>query len=374
MRLARTLLLGVAAPLAALGAQPPADSVQAPAPAVRTVVLPVLGAAPETGLQYGATALRVWEPADGATRPTSVQLLGLLTAESQLRAVLDWDRWSAGNVWRVTGRAEWQRYPLPYFGVGDRAPDAAEEIYTPRGVLGFATVQRRLRGPLYAVGGWRYQSLAVVETDTAGVLRAGLVPGSRGSRVGQLQAGALLDTRDNIFASTRGAFVQLTASSAAPAFGSAFTFQRLQLDARRFVALGPRRVLAFQGVFEGTRGTAPLDQLSLTGSSSYLRGYVRGRFRDRHLLAAQAEYRAPWFFGLGHRLLARERLGYALFAGGGTVAPTVGGLVRDARFLPSVGVGGRYLLLPRSGTTVRLDYAVGAAGQRGLYLNFNEAF
>ena len=369
----RLLILRIAlllsAPLVGVAAQDTTLAV----PTARTVVLPVLASAPETGLQYGATALRVWQPADTGTRPSSVQLLALHTAKRQLRFVADLDRWTAGNRWRVTGRLEWQRFPLPYFGVGDRTPAVAEETYTPRGLLGFATVQRHLRGPLYAFGGWRFQDLAIVGTDSTGVLRTGAVAGSRGSRVGQLQAGALWDTRDNIFASTRGSFVQLTGWSAAPAFGSAFTFQRVTLDARHFLPLGPRRVLALQGVFEGTGGTAPFDQLSLVGSSNYLRGYVRGRFRDRHLIAAQAEYRAPFFFGLGDGRLSRDRLGYVLFAGGGAVAPRVGDL-RDARFLPSVGAGARYVLLPRSGTTVRIDYGVGTAGQAGLYLSFNEAF
>jgi outer membrane protein assembly factor BamA len=310
-----------------------------------------------------------------------VQLLALYTAKAQARAVLDLDRWSAANRWRLTGRLEWQRFPLPYFGVGDQAPARAEEIYTPRGLLGFATLQRRVRGPLYAFGGYRWQDLAILDLDPAGALVAGTVPGSRGSRAAQLQAGLLHDSRDNIFASTRGSFAQLTAGAAAPWLGSAFAFRRVQLDARHFVPLGAlgdraagmRRVLALQGVVEGTGGTVPLDLLPQVGNSNWTRGYVRGRFRDRYLLAAQAEYRAPWFFGIGDGWLARERLGYAVFAGGGAVAPRAGDLF-GARFLPSVGLGGRYLLLPRSGTTVRVDYGVGTAGQSGLYLNFNEAF
>jgi outer membrane protein assembly factor BamA len=374
------LVAAVVAPGRALAAQEPAVPADTAPATARTVVLPVLASAPETGVQYGATALRVWQPADTGTRPSSVQLLGLYTAKAQARLVLDVDRWTASNRWRALGRLEWQRFPLPYFGIGDDAPDAAEETYTPRGVLGFLTVQRRVRGPLYVFGGYRFQDLAIRELDPRGVLVAGTVPGSRGSRAAQLQAGLLHDSRDNIFASTRGSYAQLTLGTAADWLGSDFTFRRVQLDARHFVPLGDapaagfRRVLALQGVFEGTGGTAPFDQLSMVGNSNWTRGYVRGRFRDRYLLAGQAEYRAPWFFGIGDGWLARERLGYAVFAGGGTVAPRAGDLVSGARFLPSVGLGGRYLLIPRSGTTVRVDYAFGTAGQSGLYLSFNEAF
>lgn len=361
----------------------------------RTIVLPALGYAPETGVQFGGSILHLREPGDAATRPSAVQAVALYTAQGQFRAGTDWDLWTRGNAWRVTAGAQWQRFPLPFWGIGDRTPDAAEERYVPRGPSAYATVQRRVRGPLYAQLGWSGQDLQVVETDSGGVLAAGTLTGSRRSRTGQLVGGVLWDSRDNVFAATRGTVLQLTASRAAPTFGSATTFTRLTLDARRYVALDARaralaagapratrlgvptgaypRVLALQLAAEGTTGDAPFDQRSLAGSSSYLRGYLRGRYRDAHLVAAQVEYRAPWFFGLDPQFFTRERLGWVLFAGGGAVAPRVAAF-RDARFLPSAGIGGRWLIFPSSGATVRIDLGFGARGQRGLYLNFNEAF
>jgi hypothetical protein len=334
-------------------------------PRARTVVLPYVGSAPETGLQYGATVFRIRQPADSLTRPSTAQLFANYTAKSQARAFVEVDRWTAHNTWRVTGRVEWQRFPLPYYGFGDDAPASAEETYTPRGVIALATAQRRVRGPLYAVAGYRFQDFDIVETADAGALRLGRVVGSRGGRVAQFQAGALWDSRDNVFAPRRGAFVQATGSAAAGALGSEFNFRRLVVDARRFFEVGERRVVAVQGVVEGTGGDAPFDQVSLVGGSSYLRGYARGRFRDRHLASLQAEYRAPLV----------GRLGWAVFAGGGRVAPRLRDLVGgDARILPSYGLGARWLLFARSHSTVRVDYGRGANGQSGLYVAFNEAF
>ena len=344
-----------------LAATAPAE----PRPRARTVVLPYVGSAPETGFQYGATVFRVRQPADSATRPSTAQLFAAHTARSQTRAFAELDHWTAGNTWRWTTRLEWQRFPLPYYGTGDRAPASAEETYTPRGVLAVATVQRRVRGPLYALGGYRFQDFTVVETAADGVLRLGGVVGSRGGRVGQLQGGALWDSRDNVFAPHRGTFVQATGSVAAAAVGSRYDFTRVVVDARRFVRVGDRRVVAVQGVVETTGGTAPFDQLSLVGGSSYFRGYARGRFRDRHLASVQAEYRAP----------VVGRLGWAAFAGGGRVTGRAGDLAGgDARFLPSYGVGARWLLFPRTRSTVRVDYGRGADGQSGLYVALNEAF
>ena len=79
----------------------------------------------------------------------------------------------------------------------------------------------------------------------------------------------------------------------------------------------------------------------------------------------QAEYRAPLI----------GRLGWAAFAGGGSVGRRPGALVDgDARFLPSYGVGARWVLFDRSRSTVRVDYGRGASGASGLYVAFNEAF
>ena len=334
-------------------------------PRARAVVLPYVGSAPETGFQYGATLFRVRQPADSTTRPSTAQLFATYTAKSQARAFAEIDHWTARNTWRWIAHLEWQRFPLPYYGSGDDTPASAEETYTPRGLLAFATVQRRVRGPLYAVGGYRFQDFDVVETADDGVLRLGGVVGSRGGRVGQLQGGALWDSRDNVFAPYRGLFVQATGSVAAAAVGSRYRFTRTVVDARRFVRVGDRRVVAVQGVVETTGGTAPFDQLSLVGGSSYFRGYARGRFRDRHLASVQAEYRAP----------VVGRLGWAAFAGGGRVTPRVGDLAGDdARFLPSYGAGVRWLLFPRTRSTVRVDYGRGADGQSGLYVALNEAF
>ena len=93
-----------------------------------------------------------------------------------------------------------------------------------------------------------------------------------------------------------------------------------------------------------------------------MRGYARGRYRDREVAAVQAEYRMP----------VAGRFGVAAFAGAGTVAPTMAKLPSGS-VLPSFGGGVRWLLLPKQGTTVRVDYGVGK-GSSGLYIAFNEAF
>jgi len=333
--------------------------------AARTFVLPYLGSAPETGIQYGATAFRVRQPSDTSTRPSTAQLFASYTAKRQARVFAEVDRWSAGSVWHFTGHLEWKRFPLPFYGFGDAAAETDEEFYTPAGVLGSMVVQRRVHGPLYLVGGYGYQDFHITPSSSDGALASDAILGNRGGRVGQLQLGALWDDRDDVFASKRGTFLQATGSNAARPFGSEYAFRRLVVDGRHFIPLGADRVLALQAVTEMTGGSAPFDQLSLVGNSNYLRGYAHGRYRDLDLAAAQAEYRAHFW----------RRLGWVAFAGAGRIASRPADLLTSgARTLPSYGAGLRYTLFANSRSDIRVDYARGGSGQSGLYVALNEAF
>ena len=334
-------------------------------PTARTFVLPYFGSAPETGIQYGGTVFRVNQPADTATRPSVAMLFASYTAKRQALVFAEVDRWTSGSNWHLLGHLEWKRFPLPFYGFGDQSLASAEEFYTPTGILASAVVQRRVRGPLYLVGGYSFQDYHIAHSSPNGALAGGTVLGNGGGRVGQVQAGGLWDNRDDVFASTHGSFVQLTGSVAASAFASEYDFTRLMLDARHFLPLGGSRVLALQAVTELTGGGAPFDQVSLVGNSNYLRGYTRGRFRDRDLAAVQAEYRAHLW----------RKLGWAAFAGAGRVTARPSALVSgSARTLPSYGAGLRYTLFNKSRSAIRVDYASGASSQSGLYVALNEAF
>lgn len=61
------------------------------------------------------------------------------------------------------------------------------------------------------------------------------------------------------------------------------------------------------------------------------------------------------------------------FGGGALLGRSLQGL-SEGSVLPSGGAGIRFRLDPRTRSAIRVDYAVGKAGQSGLYVAFNEAF
>lgn len=89
-----------------------------------------------------------------------------------------------------------------------------------------------------------------------------------------------------------------------------------------------------------------------------MRGYFEGKFRDRHAMVQQVEYRFPVY----------RNLGLVVFGHGGQVATELGDF-RLKRMKYGAGVGFRYRL-NEEGLNIRLDIAFG--DQRAFYFGLNE--
>jgi hypothetical protein len=364
--LAAVAALAVAPPPPGDSLRPSRDSVRAsrdttPRP-WRLLAVPALTSQPETGFAGAFIAYAVHTPADTATRPAQYEVGLQATQKRQTRLFVEWDRWSAGNRWRVQGTAEYRVYPLPFYGTGPVAPAANEEIYEPRGVIALLNVQRRLSRGWFVLGGARLSALTIRERAADGLLAPDTVPGADGARLVQWRTGLLYDTRDDVLTPRAGAFVTFGLGAAVPGLlGGDWSYGRATLDARSYRTVGPL-TLAAQAVAEGLTGRAPFDDLPMLGTKGWMRGYALGRFRDRSLAAVQVE----------GRLQLTRRLAGAAWVGGGGVAPTFDRL-RSDQLLPTVGFGGRWGLFSNSRAQLRADLAFGRDGS-ALYLNLNEAF
>jgi len=98
------------------------------------------------------------------------------------------------------------------------------------------------------------------------------------------------------------------------------------------------------------------------GGDKLMRGYYRGRFRDKVLYAAQAEYRWQFY----------RRFGLTVFGGLGDVSEKIES-IDFSEVKPSYGFGIRYMILPKRKVNLRLDFGFGKETQ-GIYINITEAF
>ena len=98
------------------------------------------------------------------------------------------------------------------------------------------------------------------------------------------------------------------------------------------------------------------------GGEELLRGYYGGRYRERNLLAVQAEYRAHVWW----------RFGAVGFVSAGRVSHDLSDMDFSG-FKPAVGLGLRFLLAPDEGLNLRADFGFGKESS-GFYLGLGEVF
>lgn len=331
------------------------------------IPLPAVFYTPETGTAFGAAVAYYWYPtpdADSAVRvqPSALSLLGVYTTKKQIIVNATADL-SFGTDHQVRGVVDVLKFPTKFWGIGNETPAEAEEDYTPRTVMLRGEYLWQTR-PGWRIGGTvqaGYRELTEVEDD--GLLAGGTIPGSDDGWITGLGFLVSRDTRRSTVYPRSGAWVQLRGQLHDGMLGSDFDFATFTLDARTYLSAG-QHVVAFRAVGQGVTGTAPFDLLPQLGGDILLRGYYQGRYRDRTLIAGQAEYRSPFLW----------RFGLVGFAAAGQVAPDVGSFGFD-RFKPAVGVGLRVRIVPATGLSIRADYGWGLdGGSSGFYLNVGEAF
>ncbi len=172
------------------------------------------------------------------------------------------------------------------------------------------------------------------------------------------------DTRSSTVYPRSGSYHQLRASVYEGLIGSNYDFGRITLDLRTYRSLAANHVLALRGLVMASPGSPPFDLMPELGGDVLLRGYFSGRFRDRHLLAVEGEYRTTIW----------SRIGATIFGGLGQVADSFGNLTWSG-FHPAVGTGLRILLSPDEGLNIRADFGYGFdVRSTGFYLGIGEAF
>lgn len=130
----------------------------------------------------------------------------------------------------------------------------------------------------------------------------------------------------------------------------------------------PTDVIALGFFVQDTVGDLPFYSLPTLGGADTLRGYIQNRFTDRAAAHFSAEYRVNVITrGIAFTDTIRiERIGFALFYDGGTVASDFDGL-DDGRYLDSYGFGLRFGFAREA--LFRVDFGYGDEGS-----NFTIAF
>lgn len=213
--------------------------------------------------------------------------------------------------------------------------------------------------------GPRYLHRGVTTTLNAADAEDPLTPTARQDPDYQLSAlgiEAAYDTRDRADAPSHGTEGELSILFGRDWLGTTNAFNSYRGWINHYVALPVNSVLALRLVGCSVDAGAPIWELCLYGINSDLRGYAGGRYRDRTMFATQTELRVPLM----------DRLATNLFAGVGTVAPSLSAMAAP-ELLPSAGVGLQCLVSTAYHLNVGSDVAWGKNGA-AFYLRLGQAF
>jgi hypothetical protein len=183
------------------------------------------------------------------------------------------------------------------------------------------------------------------------------------------------DTRDVAANAWKGMYLNVQSVFYGRWLSGDNVYQVYDIDYRQYKQLSrPGRTLAWTARTRLAYHDVPWAELSQLGSSTDLRGYRQGRYRDKAMLYGIAEYRHQ--FLNAKRKGGMSRHGYVGWVGVGSVGENFRGL---DQWLPNWGVGYRFEVQPRM--SVRGDVGFGKefldSGNKfvpAVYFSFTEAF
>ncbi len=332
----------------------------------RLLIYPTVGFSPETSLEIGAAASILFHAKNdyANNRLSEVTAFGFFTLRSQYGLLIDNAIYSDQNRWLFLGKLRFQRFPLLYYGIGPKAPEADPVVVDGNYILLRERALRQVKGNFFA--GLEVDMQYLWNVDFGGEQPARPLPlGANGSSSIAFGTSMVYDSRPNMLNTREGWFAELSWLHYDRIWGSDHVFNDFNAELRRYHTVRKGQVFAWQLNGNIVQGDAPFNMLSLMGNEMLMRGYYAGRFRDRHYYAAQAEYRwLPFPFS--------KRVGGVTFLSAGTVAPSFSALRTDNIRLAG-GAGLRYLIFPQKDIFVRLDVGVTREGA-SFYLFTGEAF
>jgi len=221
-----------------------------------------------------------------------------------------------------------------------------------------ARYQYRVRGNWFLGVQAIYQNMAVTGETQFDDQFLNLV-GVRPYKSGGAGLVAQYDSRDNENTPTQGWLLNLNNMAYRESVGGDNNFDIIRADIRYYVPHGNGNVLAFRNLNHFT-GDAPTQ----AKAPVQLRGYKIGQYNGEYMSHFEVEER----YRLGAKFTSTFFVGVACTYGGGKSCTD------SENQYPAAGAGVQYILKPKEGIVLNLEYAQGKAGNYGVYLKMGYAY
>ncbi len=328
--------------------------------------IPVFRTSPETGFQ-GGISVDYFFNADTlpTTRNSYVWIQALYSTRRQLVVEPAWLTFTKDEKYFLRGKAGYVIFSENFWGVGNQTLPEDDYLNASYNRTYFqGDFYRRTREKLFlGITSYFSDVRNVKFDDTERVDEIDPFLGSEANRIVGIGPSVLWDSRDDAFSPRQGWYANAYYRQHFAGLGSTFDYKEQFLDVRKYFPLDNKNLIAVHGIGQFTQGSVPFHDMPRLGGFTIMRGYTSGRFRDRQLWSAQAEYRR----NLGRFLVA------AAFVGAGGVAPEIRNFsFNTTRY--SGGAGLRVLINRQMNLYMRLDYAVTTDRTTGFYFRIFDAF
>ena len=281
-------------------------------------ILPGVFVQKETSLGFGLYLESSFyiDKSDEKTQASRASLAGAYTLNQQYLIKFTSLFNFKGNDWVLDGFADFRHYPNRYYGIGnDTSWDY--QVYSEDVLSFFYEGRRRIWDNLYLGLVWNLRATTAFSEEQA-ITADGEEsddptlekltnddPLGTSRNLSQGLGGEIAyDSRDNVVYPHRGGYYRSWLVGYGPHLGGDFSYINWTVDARHYFTTWPKQVLALQILSEFRSGEVPFSSMSELGGPFQMRGYFKGRYRDRNMLLMQAEYRFPIVWRLSGTVFA----------------------------------------------------------------------
>lgn len=334
----------------------------------RFLPTPIVYQTPETSWGFGLSTSYYFNTAKentrAKTRSSNLQFQGVRTLRQQTITQFISEIFTPEERYYIRSFIGYRDYLDQYFGIGNRSSSGDREDYRFKSWVISANIRKNIGNNHFIGFNTRFQRMYDIAALDSGDISRNLVNGSQPNRSFGFGPEWVYDNRDNVFAPRNGRFF-LASLRYYPQWNSSWQgINTTQLESRWYFEGPKTSVFAFKGLFVQQFGPLPpFRELAQLGGDDNLRGYFKGRYRDRSMVELQSEYRFPiWWAFRG-----------VVFCGVGQVGEQPTDWF-NAPMRLSYGAGLRMVVNQKDRVTLRFDYARTGTGEAAIYIGYNEAF
>ena len=285
------------------------------------------------------------------TRTSNIQFLADYTQNRQADLWASWNVFTQNENYLLKGDLRFRNFPDKFYGIGNNTTKSQLESYSYNLIQIKSMFLKKIKPDLFLGIDYEFEKEYGFKHASGGILETGKITGYRGGLGSAIGLIGVYDSRDIIINAQKGMLFEMSTYLFNNALGSSFNFFNVNTTFQKYLQLKKNHILAFQYKNKLSFGDIPFIDMATLGNDDILRGYPKNRFRDKHFIGTQVEYRFPLFW----------RFGMVTFAGVGDVF----GKQTDLKWnllKYSVGTGLRFVINPFEKLNIRLDYAYGREG------------